>query len=786
MTLRTIRIALGASLAVLAAFMVVWFHRQNAGLQPGGPISVPKALWLGYAIGAWAFLPFFLWRDSSLAPSVRRVFGIFLAIFATRGVLELILIFGFRHWTPVYGISEDLLRIAALVWFRRAAIAETPRDRRALRFTTHLAVSLVAEAVFAGMFLQTGAAARGIYFASSEPSWWFINTATTIALAFVLPDLAAALAGLWFHGSSSDTPRPLRIGRASAATLVAATLLSALGLWTWMMRAEASAARHQRVGYEIVASCAKFKDAFTKGDEAAMADFVTSGDASWKRVEVKQDHPFLLQRWEPGGAPGFLRALKEWRHELPEVLQAYFKIHLVDRIVSDEEAVLQLRAEVTSPLRTDNALWRCRFVKGADARWRVVEAALMEGSTASGGGNLFTDRAAERGLDFVMEGDKRFEPCQRCTEHDCPGPTKLKFQTMRHAYAGLAAADVDGDGKDDLFFCSGGRAAFYRNTGDGRFENATEKAGLAGLWHVNTAAFADADNDGDEDLYVASYFGPNHFFENRGDGTFADRTATCGILDDDLSTSLCWFDYDRDGDLDLYIGRFLDARTDIPDSFLYARNGQPNHLFRNDGGLRFTDVTEKAGVGERGLTLALAAADYDGDGDQDLYVANDFGRNVLYQNQGDGTFRDVAKETGTLAIGGSMSASWGDYDNDGRLDLYVAAIRSNQRWFVQPVTAQRVVLKFIREGKYGKDNPVFSDVRQYMGDDWMNIGNYALAGNSLLRQGPGGKFTDEAEAAGARPAGWYWGAGFSDIDNDGDLDIHAVDGWISGKNTYDL
>ncbi len=786
MSLRTIRIALGASFAILATYMVFWFHRQNAGLQPGGPISVPKAIWLGYAIGAWAIMPFFLWRDATLAPSVRRVFGIFLAIFAARGVIELILIFGFRHWTPVYGIIEGLIRQAALRWYTHAAVPVSVRDRRAIRFSTHLGISLVAELCFAAMFLQTGAASRGIYFASSEPSWWFLNTATLIALAFLLPDLVAALGGLWFPGTPSDTPRPLRIARASAATLVAVTLLSALGLWTWMMRAEAAAARHQRVGYEVVASCAKFKDAFTKGDEAAIADFVIAGEACWKRVEVTQNHPFRLERWETGGTPGFREALLRWRRELPEVLQAYFKLHLVDEIVSDTEVVAQFRAEVTSPLRTDNALWRCRFRKGADDKWRVVEAALMEGSTASGAGNLFTDRAVERGLDFVMEGDLRFEPCQRCTEHDCPGPAKLKFQTMRHAYAGLAASDVDGDGKDDLFFSAGGRAAFYRNRGDGTFEKATEKAGLGGLWHINVAAFADADNDGDEDLYLAAYFGPNHFFENRGDGTFVNRTATCGIPDDDLTTCLSWFDYDRDGDLDLYVGRFLDARTDIPDSFLYARNGQPNRLYRNDGGLRFTDVTDKAGVGETGLTLALSAADYDGDGDQDLYVANDFGRNVLYQNQGDGTFRDVAKETGTLAIGGSMSASWGDYDNDGRLDLYVAAIRSNQRWFVQPVTAQRVVLKFIREGKYGKDNPVFSDVREYMGDDWMNIGNFALAGNSLLHQGPGGKFTDEAEAAGARPAGWYWGAGFSDIDSDGDLDIHAVDGWISGKNTYDL
>ena len=357
---------------------------------------------------------------------------------------------------------------------------------------------------------------------------------------------------------------------------------------------------------------------------------------------------------------------------------------------------------------------------------------------------------------------------------------------MRHAYAGAATADFDNDGYDDVFLCNGRQPVLYRNRGDGTFEPRTGVAGLDHLWHINVACFSDIDNDGDQDLFVGAFFGPNHLLLNNGDGTFEDISARSGIQNHDYVTSLSFFDYDTDGDLDLYLGRFVNAETSFPDSFLYTRNGEPNVLYRNNGDHTFTDVTKESGLGDLGLTLAMGAADYDEDGDQDVYVANDFGRNALYQNQGDGTFRDVAKETGALGIGGSMSTTWGDYDNDGRVDLYVGAVRSNQRWFVQPITAKRVVWKFIREGKVGNDNPILTDLQSYMGDDWSNIGNIAMAGNALFRQNEDHTFTNVSKDTETRPAGWYWSSGFLDIDNDGDLDIYATDGWITGKDPHDL
>jgi hypothetical protein len=787
MSYRAVRVRLALSLLLLAGACAVFYSRQNAGPGLGGPISVPKMLWLAYALAAWFVVPFFLWRDARLDPGVRRVFGVFWAVMALRGGAEMVLLHAFHHWTPVYGISHDLLCMLLLVVLRwRARPADGP-SRRALRFGSSLLVGLAAEIAFAGMFLQTGAHERGVYFASDEAYWRYINLATTAVLLFVYPDLLATLAGLYYPGFAKDSPRLVPWPRAAAALFTVLLALGALAFWTHMVRTEREAERFQRVGYEVVDSCTAFKDAFVRGDREAMADFVEGGDGSWTLEPVDHRFPFTLERWTPGGPPrSLLQALCDWRGAMPEVLQAAFKIHLVDEVAGEDEAVVQLRFEVTGRHASDHGLLRCRFRRGAGGRWRVAESALVEGTSVAGPGTHFVEEARRRGLDFTMEPDRRFVPCDACTEHDCPGPTRLKFQTMRHAYAGCAAADFDGDGADDVLFCSGGRVALYRNRGDGTFEDVTERAGLAGIWHVNTGGFADLDNDGRPDLFLSAFYGQTYLFRNNGDGTFTDVTKDSGLRNDGMVTCFSFFDYDGDGKLDLYLGRFLDARTAIPDSFLYARNGEPNVLYRNEGNFRFRDVTDEAGVGDRGLTLSLAAADYDGDGHQDLFVANDFGRSVLYHNQGDGTFRNVTKESGALAIGGNMSATWGDYDNDGRLDLYVAAIRSNQRWFVQPLTARRVLYKYVREGRLLSTNPVFADLREYMGDNWVNIGNEALAGNFLFRQNADGSFTNVAERAGARPAGWYWSAGFFDVDNDGWLDVYATNGWITGQDPHDL
>jgi len=365
---------------------------------------------------------------------------------------------------------------------------------------------------------------------------------------------------------------------------------------------------------------------------------------------------------------------------------------------------------------------------------------------------------------------------------DYPGflDRPLAFPMIRYGPAGITVADVDGDGFEDLFVPDGVASRLFHNRGDGTFEDVTEAAGLAGLSGVSVALFADYDDDGVQDLFVSRTFEPNQLFHGQGDGTFTDVTARAGIGADCCTTVASWADVDNDGDLDLYVGRYLDPRKRIPTTF-YARNGEPNRLYENDGDGAFTDVTEQAGVGDTGLCLGTAFADYDDDGWPDLWVANDFGRKTLYHNRGDGTFEDVTVASGTLAYGAGMSASFGDYDNDGRLDLYVAHIRSDYAWFAEAPTVYRYMLSSLRQGVWRSDMPLYFEIFRQSGGHLVKVFRQMASGNTLLRNRGDGTFEDTTRRAGANPPGWFWGSGFADFDNDGWLDIYSADGWVYGE-----
>ncbi len=266
-------------------------------------------------------------------------------------------------------------------------------------------------------------------------------------------------------------------------------------------------------------------------------------------------------------------------------------------------------------------------------------------------------------------------------------------------------------------------------------------------------------------------------FHNDGDGTFTDVTSVAGLDADCCTTVGSWGDYDNDGLLDLYVGRYLDPRTDIPTTF-YARNGESNQLYRNNGDGTFTNVTEDAGVGEIGLCLGTVFGDYDDDGDADLYVVNDFGRKTLYRNEGDGSFTDVTVASGTLAYGAGMSASFGDYDNDGLLDIYVAHIRSEEGWFAEGPTVMRYMLNTWRQGVWKSDMPLYFEIMRQSGLQFIKVFKDMASGNTLLRNRGDGTFADTTWDASANPPGWFWGSGFADFDNDGWQDIYSANGWV--------
>ncbi len=323
--------------------------------------------------------------------------------------------------------------------------------------------------------------------------------------------------------------------------------------------------------------------------------------------------------------------------------------------------------------------------------------------------------------------------------------------------AAAAVADYDGDGLDDLFVTDSaedGRNHLYRNLGGFRFEDVAEAAGVARGNDAGDACadalWFDYDGDGDPDLFVVR-FGQSLLYRNDGDGTFTGVTAAAGLSRYANSITAIAFDYDLDGDLDLFVGDYFrpvdvfdpDTPRFFPESFESAENGGGVTLWQNRGDGTFVDATVAAGLaGDTGWTLDLGHADADGDGDDDLYVASDFGTDHLFANDGDGTFTDVTRTTIGIDTKKGMNAEWGDFDADGRLDVFVTNITS----------------EYMREGNFL----------------WHN----ESAGGEIA-------FTDVAAETGTADSGWGWGGKFLDYDNDGWLDLYVADGWVSaGPENY--
>ncbi|MDE3262394.1 MAG: CRTAC1 family protein [Acidobacteriota bacterium] len=319
------------------------------------------------------------------------------------------------------------------------------------------------------------------------------------------------------------------------------------------------------------------------------------------------------------------------------------------------------------------------FRVGTGAGALLFAAALI--APASAQEPRFVDVTEAAGIDFFHENGAFGE--------------KYLPETMG---SGVAFFDADGDGDQDLLFVNSRRwpghrtepeptAALYRNRGDGTFEDATAGSGLDVPFYGIGVAIADYDADGDQDLYL-TVLGPNRLLENTGGGVFREAPHAASVADPGFSSVATWLDADRDGDLDLFLLNYVEwsIEEDIfcaldgvnksyctPESY----NGASAILYRNDGAAGFTDVTREAGLfNPRGKGLGVAVLDFDDDGLFDLAVANDTQPNYLYRNLGGGRFEDAGVLSGIAfaengAARGAMGIDASDYDGDGMPDLVI-------------------------------------------------------------------------------------------------------------------
>ena len=429
-----------------------------------------------------------------------------------------------------------------------------------------------------------------------------------------------------------------------------------------------------------------------------------------------------------------------------------------------------------------------RDSRGALPAAGMIEAHPLANRVARGEEEtLFEELRAERtGIDFGLSWD---DPA-----------SVLKEFIFLNPSGGICTGDCDGDGLVDLYITSpSGGNRLYRNLGDFRFEDVTEGSGVADpdFWGTG-ASFVDIDNDGDLDLYACGYTCPNRMFINDGSGKFTDRADELGLDFNGGSMMMSFADIDNDGDLDGYLAttavapppgtkfrvNFVKRESDgkevpvvVPELREYweiliksgdkaqrVEAGQYDHLFRNDGGF-FKDVSEEAGIEGAYWTLSATWTDFDADGDADLYVSNDFtGPDILYRNRGNGTFENIIRETVPHTPWFSMGSDVGDLNNDGLLDLFATDMSATSHYREKVMMGNMDDMGWFLE---------WAQPRQYMR-------------NAVLINAGTGRFRETAFLCGMASTDWSWTPRIEDFDQDGRVDVFVTNGVVRDNMNSDL
>ena len=398
-----------------------------------------------------------------------------------------------------------------------------------------------------------------------------------------------------------------------------------------------------------------------------------------------------------------------------------------------------------------------RTVPPPSAPVRLASAGTTDRSDLTA--SFFDDVTKETGIRFEHRSSKWLSEFRRTRVQSPP----------TFSGGGVAAEDLNGDGYPDLLLVGGIGNALFMNDGQGRFHDVTDSSGIrfrrpdgfAG--EARQPIIADFDNDGRQDILI-TYANDNHrLYRGLGSMKFEDVTESSGLGGQgQIGGPATVFDFDLDGRLDVYIGNFGDylSGANVLTKKRDNQNAFPNQLFRNVGGMRFVDVTEGSGTGDTGWTQALSHTDFDRDGWPDIVVANDFGRNALLRNLGNGRFENVAPSLGITKALHSMNVGISDLNDDGFPDIYISNIAMFVKDNVYVLPNETTPLDF--ELNAMADMLVKESDMLYM--------SQATSGRLSGYQ------PFEKIDRGPTTTGWAWDAEFFDFDNDGDDDLYVVNG----------
>jgi hypothetical protein len=529
----------------------------------------------------------------------------------------------------------------------------------------------------------------------------------------------------------------------------------------------------------------RIREGIESASSAELAGMATD-DFSGELVEAESFRPILVDRFcrvdrlPDDGAPqrrtnSLTAAVDSWRGPTSGPgLRCSFKIIDIDVNAEASEATTRLLVELVQ--RADDAMlqlnavcqarWRLTADETPRLAWLAVQSCERVRLTAERG-PLF-----EEGTDAVLGAtDSYRDQVLRGIGHWCQRLTGLDDMHI-YGHHGVAVGDVNKDGLDDLYVCDSGGLPnrLYLQQPDGTVRDESRDSGADWLESSTGALLVDLDNDGDQDLVVATV-AAIVLAANDSQGHFRIRDARPGMPE---AHSLSAADYDNDGDLDLYVtnygpgGSTIGTRgfeASLPIPYHDAQNGGRNVLLENQGGWKFADVTERCGLemNNRRWSFAASWEDFDADGDMDLYVANDFGRNNLYRNDR-GKFEDVAAQLGVEDMAAGMSVSWADFNHDGRPDIYVGNMFSAAG---NRVAYQR---RFV-EGRSALESAGIQRMAR---------------GNTLFMAQPDGTFADVSLSAGVTMGRWAWSSKFADLNNDGWDDLIVANGYFTNEKADDL